>query len=353
MYCSFTVKGFRNLSDVSLKNLKHTNVIIGMNNVGKTALLEALFLHIGPMNPLLTDKIAQFRGMPTSKQDAEVLWGPLFFGYDIRNTIELDAEYSDGTHASLSISVKRASTIVIPQAQAKLPRELIGTTDTLTSDSLQYKYKHGSTSITRTMTVIPPGFNVNPPITKNPLPGFFISARYIPDPTAYAQRLGDLMIKRMDHHIVDTLRLVDERIKSLSVIPISGIPVIHVDMGGLRPMPIQLSGEGMARISTIAIDLVSAPKGIVLIDDIGSGIHHTVMPMIWKAISNLANKFDIQVFTTTHSAECLQSAHEYFKKTKRYDMKVFRLQRIDDRITVISYDRDTLEAAIETGLEVR
>jgi AAA15 family ATPase/GTPase len=50
MYRSFKVSNYRCFSDLTIAELERVNLIAGMNNVGKTALLEALFLHCGAYN---------------------------------------------------------------------------------------------------------------------------------------------------------------------------------------------------------------------------------------------------------------------------------------------------------------
>ncbi len=42
MYCAFNVKNFRGFDDLTIEGLRRINLIAGKNNVGKTALLEAL-----------------------------------------------------------------------------------------------------------------------------------------------------------------------------------------------------------------------------------------------------------------------------------------------------------------------
>ena len=51
MFRSFTVKNFRCFQDLTIAPLARVNLIAGKNNVGKTALLEALYLHSGPRAP--------------------------------------------------------------------------------------------------------------------------------------------------------------------------------------------------------------------------------------------------------------------------------------------------------------
>ena len=51
MYRSFTIKNFRCFDELTVEGMGRINLIAGKNNVGKTALLEALWVHSGGANP--------------------------------------------------------------------------------------------------------------------------------------------------------------------------------------------------------------------------------------------------------------------------------------------------------------
>ena len=51
MLRKFSVRNFRCLRELDIEPLARVNLIVGENNVGKTALLEALFLSLNPGNP--------------------------------------------------------------------------------------------------------------------------------------------------------------------------------------------------------------------------------------------------------------------------------------------------------------
>jgi hypothetical protein len=52
---------------VELQDFARVNLFAGQNNVGKTGLLEALFLHCGAYNPALTIKLYGFKGIESLK----------------------------------------------------------------------------------------------------------------------------------------------------------------------------------------------------------------------------------------------------------------------------------------------
>ena len=41
----FTVSNFKRYSQISIGNLSHINIFVGMNNVGKTSMLEAIMAY--------------------------------------------------------------------------------------------------------------------------------------------------------------------------------------------------------------------------------------------------------------------------------------------------------------------
>jgi len=51
MYKTFRVKNFRCFKDLQINDLGRVNLIAGPNNTGKTALMEAMYLHTRPFSP--------------------------------------------------------------------------------------------------------------------------------------------------------------------------------------------------------------------------------------------------------------------------------------------------------------
>ena len=74
MLTSFILKNFRCFRELEMTPLDRVNLIAGKNNTGKTALLEAIFLHLGPNNPRLSLTLHALRGgLDTVNADAEEL----------------------------------------------------------------------------------------------------------------------------------------------------------------------------------------------------------------------------------------------------------------------------------------
>jgi AAA15 family ATPase/GTPase len=99
--------------------------------------------------------------------------------------------------------------------------------------------------------------------------------------------------------------------------------------------------------------IATAPHGVVLVDEIDNGLHHSVISKVWQAIDDAARRFDTQVLATTHSYECIQAAYQAFNETENYDFRLHRLERVAEKVRVVTYDRETLAAALTGELEVR
>ncbi len=66
-------------------------------------------------------------------------------------------------------------------------------------------------------------------------------------------------------------------------------------------------GEGVQRVFQIALQFAAAKNGILLIDELENAMHYSLLEEFTQFIQKLANDFDVQVFVTTHSKECIDA----------------------------------------------
>lgn len=362
MYKSFTVRNFRCFRDLALTSLERVNLIAGMNNVGKTALLEALFLHCGAYNPELALRLNAFRGLEKVKVEfggwVESPWNSLFHQFNISNTITLAGEDTVTGRRSLQLSElrKAAELARIPHdAQKALGLEeftmVPHTFETAKVLELQYRQnKHQSKHY---LILDSRGIRTEPIPPAPPFPAYFLGARMRTTFKEEAENFGKLAITKKENIVLEALQLIEPRLQRLALVFMADEPVLHGDIGMDRLIPLPVMGEGIARLASLVIRIGNAAHGVVLIDEIENGLHHTILPKVWQVIGKAARQFDVQVFATTHSLECIKAAHKAFSESNQYDFRLYRLERVKESIRVRAYDRETLEAAIETGLEVR
>ena len=72
-------------------------------------------------------------------------------------------------------------------------------------------------------------------------------------------------------------------------------------------MDLSSYGEGVQRIFFISLMFASAENGVLLIDEFENAIHVELMPDFSRFIDELSKEFNVQVFLTSHSKECIDS----------------------------------------------
>lgn len=111
----------------------------------------------------------------------------------------------------------------------------------------------------------------------------------------------------------------------------------------------------MWRLLGLALALVHARGGELLVDEIDTGLHHTVMEKMWHLVLESAERLDTQVFATTHSSDCWTSLARVLeaRRDARKDSSV-SIQRIErDRPRAVCFSAEEIVIAAERNLEVR
>ena len=74
---------------------------------------------------------------------------------------------------------------------------------------------------------------------------------------------------------------------------------------------------------------------------------------VFTTLLELARTFDVQVFATTHSAECIRAAHEALREADQHESAFYRLQRINGEIKAVGFDEEMLDYGRCHKMEVR
>ena len=117
--------------------------------------------------------------------------------------------------------------------------------------------------------------------------------------------------------------------------------------------PLGSMGEGIKRLLVLAMNLIQSAGGYLLVDEIDTGLHYSVMVKMWKLVIETARRLDIQVFATSHSLDCIQALAELYENEPdvRDDISLHRIQRGAE--AGIRYSADEILAAARERIEVR
>jgi hypothetical protein len=174
--------------------------------------------------------------------------------------------------------------------------------------------------------------------------------------------LSKITLSPREEQVIRALQLIEPGIERIAVTNTAffsgnGGPMrggLKVRLSGQdEPVPIGSLGEGIWRLMTLAIVVSSMNDGSLFIDEIDVGLHHTVLKKMWAFIADVAKEFNVQVFATTHSADCVDSLATICRADTGTGSQV-TIQRIEtEEKRTIAYDEAEIVALARNHIEVR
>ena len=287
------------------------------------------------------------RGLvPHGVSTGDPFWKQLFSNLDMGRSIEITAHRSSRSQLNLKITSEREPTTEIPLDRAN------GTsiTNLLDERSLAFQFTGPSRkSVKSQIRMKGQGFEVNQPSTNPPFQAIILLSRNR-NIHEDAIRLGRLRQQKQEDMLLKALRVFEPRLQSIEDNSSSGSPMIWGDIGWSELVPLSVMGEGMTQIARLVLGIASVPDGVVLVDELENGIHHTVLPDVWRVIDEAAKQFQTQIFATTHSLECVIAAQDSLSESR---FRLHRLEIADKTSSCITYEPDAIDSAIRHNLEVR
>jgi AAA domain len=195
-YSSFHVQDFRGIRELTVEPLPRVNLIIGENNAGKTALLEAIFVHSAPFNPMVVTSVAGLRGMGTYKIEfgrmVQRPWISLFRDLDESRQIRLSARDTNGHTRTLVIKTTTDPKDVA-QARSKSTHPIPNGQGTASSSArIEILRWHYSGSGREEISLL----FLDGTEPRTDYPGRFIGSRWIPNFAEIADQFGELEIEK-------------------------------------------------------------------------------------------------------------------------------------------------------------
>jgi hypothetical protein len=364
MIKELNIRGFRGLRDFSMNDLGRINLLVGTNNSGKSSILEAIELMASTASVRPIWSATSRRG--------ERIW----IDDDTRRYIEADVSHLFYSHAfavgsKLEINSgtddqSQQFSMEVVQIQEDNNSPLLDVESSETSDSLGLELEW----VNKHLQVVPLtprgglaskfGYRTSLDRLNIPRIQFISTASLLPEEV---QSLFDEVVLTPEEDLlVNALRTIEpdieriasiggDRTRSASGMRQGNIVVKlknHIDR-----IPIGSMGDGIWRMLGIALSLVNARNGILLIDEIDTGLHYRVLSKMWQLVQSTAERLNIQVFATTHSRDCYESlasiSHDDISEGS-----CVTIQRIEKNTRQsISFTEQEIVAASERGIEVR
>lgn len=326
------IERFKGFKDTEISPVRKVNLILGGQNVGKTSLLEAVYLGASP--------VSNIRSLPAVFRLAEGDDTQRFLDMTFKGCsgkIDLEFEHEQ-LHARLITTFNR------PQTLADNLRNLGG----IGIDGVQFQRYVESTSLFRlpddVVTAATQRLQSALAISVNP-----------PNQSNTVQLLDTVVMKRKKRVLLDLLRRIEPRLEDLHSLSPDGELRVYVELEGqANAVPLPQLGHGFSRLLYLYCNLLVTEAKLALLDEVENGIHFASLPLLFKGIQDMAANQGIQTLMTTHSWECIRAAYKTFADAGSLkDFQLIRLERDGDNVRAVVINDEALDTVMEAGYEVR
>ena len=359
---SITITGYRGIESLELQGLKRVTLLVGKNNCGKTSVLEAIGLGVSNLPVFELFWIAERRSELTRSEENEKEMVPQCF---FRNH-----ELNENSPITLQMAG-------IPNRTRLIERKGLANAPPFQQGSSRWKEHLGSENparieisssddpapfqliLTEGQTVPLGMIGRNLPIkSKQKASPFFLGTESL-SIGEMGYLWGNLVLSESESIIIQALRGLEPGLEQLAFVPDSsfrGASGGHFKVklkGQKEPVPLGSMGDGMRRFLALAFAMRNCENGVFLIDEIDTGLHYTVMLDMWKFIIHAARSLNMQVFTTTHSQDCIDSLAEFMANEPEFQDE-FGLQRIEVGSPVgIHSSAEEIQLCVSRRIEMR
>ena len=368
---SLEVQGFRAFKHLSIERLGRVNLIAGKNNVGKSSLLEALLLYARRGRPLSLLQLLENRDernanvSPYRDYDLEKAVSSLrfiFYGReDVRNKEQWCSIGPRGEGQTLKFGVAR----VLRKRSEKDSEQpdLTSQSQTEGVDDKDLGYVVEIEPGKRHITSLERAFSDRRflySLDVERIPCIFASANGLKK--RELDRLWDIIaLTDLEEDVLASLKIIAPEVERVNMISYvdrdetrsaDRIPIVKI-RSHKDPIPLRSLGEGMNRLFGLALGLASSRSGMLLVDEIESGLHYSIQQELWRFVFQVAKRLNVQVFATTHSWDCIEAFQVAAREDEESEGMLIRLESENGNVGVTLFDERRLSIATREHIEVR
>ncbi|MFN9166257.1 MAG: AAA family ATPase, partial [Pseudanabaena sp.] len=375
---NITIHQFRGLKELELKDLGQINLLVGVNNSGKTSVLEALSIYCDPLdlrgwistalqreNSFTTAQTSIFDLLQWLFTKEKTRTGTILISGDGRFAVKrLKAVYQE-VESILLLKNTKTRIAKIEQQNYSIP-ESENTPEVVRRLNLKIELHASETNFLGTETY---PFIRQYQLQENE-PFLFqgdIDSRYTllistVTPTSHRSSVAQIRLlseASFSDFKADALKLLNQMDQNISDIEILVPPDsvafsadIYIQHKKLGLVPVSSFGDGVRRLLHIALKLASVKGGVLLIDELEATIHTEALQSSFQWLAKWSKEMNVQIFATTHSLEAIDSLLAV--NNESLDLVLYRLEPQETQTKVVRHDWSRLKRLRENlGMEVR
>jgi hypothetical protein len=372
------IQKFRAVQDLKLQGLGQLNLLVGVNNSGKTSVLEALSTYCSPLD--LRELVSTARQRERENFfDRTPTLDALLWMFPQKKSLEKNTlDTSEIVISSIGLSpVKKLDVLYqkiegvrLVTASNRIRRNNSINQNSDEEDNLQEEIQQG---IDLELKVYTNQLMLNgePEIlTRNlqlwesdrlvartgdtsfNIPVSIITPFSHRTERVQARAITEARMSNFKAEVLHLLQKMDPGIVDIEILTPLDRPVVFVEHQQVGLAPLSTFGDGVRRLLFIATRLVRVRGGILLIDEIETAIHTEALHQFFSWLVYWCMEMDIQLFATTHSLEAIDVLLSATQEAS--NLVTFRLERGEESTNAVRLDQDLLHILREDlGQEVR
>ncbi len=285
------IKSYNIFNNFKLQKLNRINIFAGLNNSGKTSLLEAIYL-LSKQND-----IASFFEVTKNRNKLDAL-NPVWLNKSFDEPVLISGTFNS-INTSINITKfeahdidKKDDYITSYQIEASLAdRDLTSVVHTYGYGPLSRKYEKIE-HLCRSIYKSPYFYKRDEILTTH-------------NSCLETKIQGKTVLTIVEGFIAQ----IDSSINSINLSEVDNIKRFLVDSEKFKDKNLDITnyGEGLQRIFEIALAFAYTQNGIICIDEFETAIHKSLLINFTAFVQKLAVTFNVQVFLSSHSKECIDA----------------------------------------------
>ncbi|MCK0125754.1 AAA family ATPase [Gelidibacter sp. F2691] len=331
-FSSITINNYKKLNNTFLKKIGKVNIIAGGNNTGKTSLLEAIYLqsNLNDINALI--ELERIRG--NFGLEISSIWIDEIF----QNEIDIEAVFNR-SDCALNINFEETKDSIDKSNYIKtIVCEAIVSNDSLESRMHLYAKREPILLYDEVKKVC--NAALSSPFRSTPKLLERAHAKSIED--QYLSNIIDFIKKYIDDSIIKIELINIDNVKRFMV----------ASQHSAKSLDLAQYGEGVQRVFEIGLLMGYCRNGVLCIDEMDSAIHKDLLIPFSAFIQSLADDFNVQVFLSTHSKECIDAfvLNDYPDN----DLMAYAMTEIDGKIVSKFLEGNELKTLVNSiNIDIR